>query len=89
MGPVCLLCGIWALFGAEINNSSVSTVWQDFPWKIDDNSWAEGRFCAVYRMAGPLPPPAAAPASDQHLQMAEAIVIGMKGATAAEKESKE
>ena len=40
-------------------------------------------------MAGPSPPPAAAAVGSQHLQMAEAIVIGMKGAMAAEKERKE
>ena len=67
----------------------MSTAWQDFPKGVDYNSWAEGRFHAVYRsMAGPPPPPAEASTSDQHLQMAEAIVIGMKGATAAEKEKK-
>jgi hypothetical protein len=43
-------------------------------------------------MVGTLPPPAAAAAAppvDQHLRMAEAIVTGMKSATAAEKEKKE
>ena len=40
-------------------------------------------------MAGPPPPPAAVTASDQHLRMAEAIVIGMKSAMAAEREKKE
>ena len=78
-------------FGAERNNSSVYNAWRDFPRGVDYNAWAEGRFKAVYRIAGPLPPPQAAAATvgDQHLRMAEAIVVGMKGATAAEKEKKE
>ena len=40
------------------------------------------------RMAGSQPP-AAAPPVDQHLRMAEAIVIGAKDAAAAEKKKKE
>ena len=45
---------------------------------------------SLSRIARPPPrPPAAAPSNDQHLQMTEAIVVSMKGATAAEKEKKE
>ena len=79
-------------FGAEVNNSSVGNSWRDFPISgVDYNLWAEARFQAVYRIAGPPPPPPAmaAASGDQHLRMAEAIVVGMKGATAAEKDKKE
>ena len=59
-------CMASGLFGAEVNNFSVGTSWQDFPRGVKYNSWAEGRFRAVYCMAGPPPtPPAAAPAGDQ------------------------
>ena len=43
----------------------------------------------VLLVAGSQPPPPAAPPVDQHPRMAEAIVIGTKGATAAKKEKKE
>lgn len=75
--------------GAELNQSSISTEWRDFPRGIAYNAWAEGRFRAVYRMAARHPAAAAAPIIDQSQRMAEAIVIGMKGASAAEKEKKE
>ena len=31
------------LFGAEVNDSSVGTSWQDFPRGVEYNSWAEGK----------------------------------------------
>ena len=63
-------CVVSGPFGAEVNNSSVVTTWRDFPRGVECNSWAKARFRAVYRMAGPPPSPAAAPASDQHVRMA-------------------
>ena len=57
------------------------------PGIIQCNARAEGRFRAVHRLTESQPPTAAPPA-DQHLRMAEAIVISMKGATAAKKQKK-
>ena len=75
--------------GAELNQSSVATAWRDFPRGIAYNAWAERRFRDVHRMDARRPAAAAAPIVDQSQRMAEAIVIGMKGASAAEKEKKE
>ena len=85
-------CVATGQFGVEVNISTVGNSWRDFPTRgVVCNRWAKGRFRAVYGIAGP-PLPSQAPAAvagDQHLRMAEAIVVGMKGATAAEKERKE
>jgi hypothetical protein len=77
--------------GAEVNQSSISAEWRDFPRGTQYNDWAQGRFRLVYRMADNRQPAAAAapPVEDHNLRMAEAIVIGMKSATAAEKDKKE
>jgi hypothetical protein len=75
--------------GADGNQSSVAVGWRDFPRGSNYNAWAEGRFRAVYRMAGPQPLPAAPPVNQSADKMAKAIVIGMRGATAAAKDKKE
>jgi hypothetical protein len=75
--------------GAEVNQSSMSVEWRDFPRGPDYNEWAQGRFRAVYRIPERQPVAAIAPPGDQHTKMAEAIVLGMKGATAAERDKKE
>lgn len=83
-------CVAAGTLGADVNQSSVATSWRDFPRGVEYNDWAQGRFRAVYRMADTTQPPAPpAPVGDQNLKMAEAIVIGMKGASAAEKDKKE
>ena len=66
-------------FWSEVNQSNMYTGWRDFPRGTNYNSWAKGRFCVVCHIAWPQSPPAVAPLVDQHLQMAEAIVIGTKG----------
>jgi hypothetical protein len=71
--------------GTEVNQSMVATDWPNFARGTEYNQWADGIFCAVYRLAK-RPPAGAAPHQDYDQRMAEAIIIGMKGATAAEKE---
>jgi hypothetical protein len=75
--------------GAEVNQSSISADWRDFPRGTQYNDWAQERFRLIYRMADRQPAAASAPTGDHNLRMAEAIVIGMKSATAAEKDKKE
>ena len=72
-------------FGAEVNQSSVLTAWRDFPRGVEYNSWPKKGYvgCIAYSQTS------ASSCCDQHLRMTEAIVIGMKGTTAAGKEKKE
>ncbi len=85
---------VWqpATSGQEVNQPGSAVMWRDFPRGTEYNAWAGGRFKAVYRLPK-APRPAAAAGSgsslDHTLKMAQAIVIGMQGATAAEKEKKE
>jgi hypothetical protein len=78
--------------GAEVNQPGSAVMWRVFPWGTQHNAWPEGRFKAVCRLPE-APRPAAAAGSgsslDHALKMAQAIVIGMQGAAAAEKEKKE
>jgi hypothetical protein len=77
--------------GPGPHQPSVAVASRDFPCDTPYNKWAKGWFQVVYRMAGQPPPSGgeSQPAGDQSQRMAEAIVQGMKGATAAEKEKKE
>jgi hypothetical protein len=75
---------------------SVAVAWRDFPRDRQYTEWAEHRFAAVYRIL-PQPPEAGgappAPANETpggpHANLAEAIIIGMRGASEAEREKKD
>ena len=34
-------------FGAEVNKPSVATTWRDFHRRVENNSWAKGKFRAI------------------------------------------
>jgi hypothetical protein len=61
--------------GAEVNQSSISVDWRDFPRGTQYNDWAQGRFWSIYRMAERQPAAAPVPTVDHNLRVAKATVI--------------